>query len=880
MTEHRSEKYLPSMDSEEIEAEFERLALSDPASAITQVETFIEQHQKAAEDRNGTGGTVRMLRSAALAARSTRDLKLSNEYLDRALALPQFPEHRSDRTRLLLTKAYNLFLLGDHVRSVDLVSGLRGDGDAHLQAQIDFQFATILGRLSRNSEAIERLSQALQTVVQTDDRYLHSQILKNRGMFHARDGEYQAAIDDIGDAKDLCVDIGLDFEAAFCDLNLGLAASYAGDLPLAFAQFEVSEPRIRELSGSDFESKTGHCKALLFGGLYQEAADMAGEAAEQCEAAGFMVDAAETRMLEAVALLEAGNPELAAERAERAAAAFADQARDGWHAAAETVLFLLRHRSGVSIDESRLRDNIDRLQVLGQHNDSLEATLLLVEVLADRGQLDRAQSAFDQNRDAISASTMDLRLAGAATEALLLERSGRLPEALSLAEQGFELLTAQQALIGSSDLRVGLRQHGDRLSRFGIRQSLVAGDPISALRWIERGDLATNTPRPVRPSKDPQMQRALSRLRALDDDQLDKKRALEDSIRTLDRAHPGASSPVSPATIEQLTEKLGPTVGVTYGVDDGQLFACTVVDGNSAIHKLGSIEDTIRVTRAARAALRRRISMADGVRTTAATTSGWKPVQQSTDRSQATLKRLDELLLAPLSIDRRAMVICPTPQLFAVPWNALPSRIGVPTSVSSSLTSWALAPEPDLSGASVLVAGPELHNAELEVQAIQSRVQQPTVLTGADAKATEVLQAMDGAALAHIVAHGTVRTDNPLFSSLHLADGQLSVYELSDLARPPAIVVLSACHVGLPADAPGRELLGMATGFSNAGTSCILASTLPVPDDQTTIDIMSRFHEFMSAGLGPAAAWAEVQNSCPETDELLDTASFMVFGRG
>jgi hypothetical protein len=577
-------------------------------------------------------------------------------------------------------------------------------------------------------------------------------------------------------------------------------------------------------------------------------------------------------MLEAVALLEAGHPGPAAERAEHAANAFAAQSRDGWQAAAETVLLSLRHRAGDPVDEDQLKANADRLQALGQRNDSLEAELLMVEVLADRGRLEDAQAQLGRSRQAIDRSTMDLRLAGAATEAVLLERCGRTAEAMEVAERGFELLATQQALIGSSDLRVGLRQHGDRLSQFGIRTALAAAEPLPVLRWLERNDLATNTLRPVRPPEDPQMRQALGRLRALSDEQVEEKRALEETIRTRDRAHPGSSSPTGPADIEWLADQLGDAVGLTYGADGDRLFACVVADGSPTIQFLGSVDDVLRVTRSARAALRRRASVGPS--------PDRRSAARSTARTSATLDRLDEMLLRPLDIGDRPLVLSPTPHLFAVPWNALTSRVGRSTVVTSSLTHWANTEVADPTGASVLIAGPELHHAEQEVLAVESSATSPVLLTGSDATAPRALRAIDGAAVAHIVAHGTVRADNPLFSSLQLVDGKLNVYELSDLAHPPAVVVLSACHVGLPADQPGRELLGMTTGLFNAATSCVVASSLPVADNATTVEIMSRFHRLISDGLGPAAAWAAVQRSCPDDEQVLDAASFVVFGRG
>src|SRR5262249_10944157 len=85
------------------------------------------------------------------------------------------------------------------------------------------------------------------------------------------------------------------------------------------------------------------------------------------------------------------------------------------------------------------------------------------------------------------------------------------------------------------------------------------------------------------------------------------------------------------------------------------------------------------------------------------------------------------------------------------------------------------------------------------------------------ATVTSTLQALDGAALAHLACHGHFRSDSPLFSSLELADGPLNVYDLQNLRRPPGIVVLSACDLALSRLHPGDELLGVAARPAGPG---------------------------------------------------------------
>src|SRR5262249_61829117 len=88
----------------------------------------------------------------------------------------------------------------------------------------------------------------------------------------------------------------------------------------------------------------------------------------------------------------------------------------------------------------------------------------------------------------------------------------------------------------------------------------------------------------------------------------------------------------------------------------------------------------------------------------------------------------------------------------------------------------------------------------------------PVVLGNGPATVARVLNAIDGAGLAHIAAHGAFRAASPLFSSLRLDDGPLTVYDLERLRRGPRRLVLSSCDSGVAAPAGGGAGLGRARG--------------------------------------------------------------------
>ena len=108
--------------------------------------------------------------------------------------------------------------------------------------------------------------------------------------------------------------------------------------------------------------------------------------------------------------------------------------------------------------------------------------------------------------------------------------------------------------------------------------------------------------------------------------------------------------------------------------------------------------------------------------------------------------------------------------------------------------------------------------------------------------------------VAHLVCHGSFSSQNPMFSSLRLADGPMFVYDLERLSPPPAVVVLSACSAGKHATPAGNEILGLAASLLAAGPRAVIAATVAVPDTSSTVDFMKELHRELAAGTGPAEA--------------------------
>jgi CHAT domain-containing protein len=151
------------------------------------------------------------------------------------------------------------------------------------------------------------------------------------------------------------------------------------------------------------------------------------------------------------------------------------------------------------------------------------------------------------------------------------------------------------------------------------------------------------------------------------------------------------------------------------------------------------------------------------------------------------------------------------------------------------------------------------------------------LLTGPAATAAAVTTALDGAPVAHLACHARVRHDNPLWSSLELADGPLCVFDLERVPRPPAVVVLSGCHTGVGVHA-GDGLLGLSATLLTHGTRSLVAAVCALPDTVTTRDVMTALHARIAAGVSPAAALAELSALSGDADAHLTAACLAAFG--
>jgi CHAT domain-containing protein/tetratricopeptide (TPR) repeat protein len=146
-----------------------------------------------------------------------------------------------------------------------------------------------------------------------------------------------------------------------------------------------------------------------------------------------------------------------------------------------------------------------------------------------------------------------------------------------------------------------------------------------------------------------------------------------------------------------------------------------------------------------------------------------------------------------------------------------------------------------------LIMGIENSNAPLirsEVELVSGSVPKPLVRLGQDANYKTLRELGAYSRSIHIATHGQFRPDNPLFSSIRLADSFLSLFDLYELALPVELLTLSGCGTGLNVVAPNDEILGLTRGLLYAGARSVLVTLWDV-DDRSTAQFMASFYNHL-----------------------------------
>ncbi|WP_431074832.1 CHAT domain-containing protein [Microbacterium phyllosphaerae] len=635
--------------------------------------------------------------------------------------------------------------------------------------------------------------------------------------------------------------------------NLGYAALLGGDLVTALGLMTSSRPILAATSDlAAAISDLDRAEVLRDAGLTTEAEELLGAVAVQFGAQRMRQARGEAEFHLARSLLR--HDASAAERAAATASRrFAALGSEGWAARAEAVRLEARLRARptrrpVAEDFTRTAAALTRG---GFRTEA--AALSLTARLADGGRMPRLTA---------DAPT-PLRLRAHEVRAARASAAGRDADARRFAAEGLDLLTAWQQSFGALDLQASLAMHGTELMFSGLAAAARSRNPEVLFEWSERARHLSQQVAPVRPPHDAALSSDLAELRMLRADLAGsdwttdaRVRELRDRVRDRQWSSTGAGGSRERLGLLETRHRLDEDTAILAYVFTREELLCVVVTASGS----SIVELSLPRIEAALDGLRADLDVA------ALTHAG--PMASVVRRSlDERLGLLDDALLAPARAATGGAVrlaLTVPGILGGIPWAMLPGMAATPFTLATSVSRWLGDSDRPLTSAprrlAGFAAGPRVARAEEEVRRAAAAWSDATILTGDEAGVSAVTELATHVDVLHIAAHGRHAVDNPLFSGFELVDGTLFGYDVDLIPRAPDTVVLSACELGRSSVRWGEEALGMTRVWLHAGTRCVIAAPVVVPDD-VACELLGAVHTELANGVAPAVALAAASES-------------------
>ena len=758
-----------------------------------------------------------------------------------------------------------------------------------LEGRVLYRRGIALFTLGRYKAALDDLNHAVSVLQRAGDQLWMARALSARGLVYVAVGSPGRADADLAAAGRLFEETGQELRSIHTVLNRGLVAFQRGDLPAALSYFDEAAAHYRMLNVPTPSLSIDRCAVLLAAGL-------AGDALAEAEAAlrdiehvrGRSTKKAELLLMAANCALAAVQPQAAHDRAQAAYRLFRSQHSAWWQERAGLVLVQARYAAGQASPPLLRAANraAARLEALGS-GEAAQAHLLAGRVALDLGRRDDADRHFIAAARSRRRGPAMARASGWLSEALRAEAAANPRRLLTACRRGLEVLDEHRFTLGASELRAQATARGAELAVLAQRHAARTHQPRLLLSWSERWRATALAVPAVRPPADAELSASLAALRQatsrLENARREsvpitalqwEQRRLESMVRAQSLRARGMADPGgSVVTVAGLLDELGTTQLIEIVDVDGVLRVLICGAGRVRQFTAGRTEDAIRAADFARFGLRRLARS--------------RP-EDDLDSALAILKaagpELQDALLGPAAgyLGDRPVVVVPPGKLHTIPWALLPALGDRVFSVAPSAGAWmrAHAAPPPGRRHVTLARGPGLVSDGAEVPLLAQLYDDVTVLSGGEATAGRVLAALDGAWLAHIAAHGTFRADSPLFSSLRMHDGPLTVYDFEQLHRAPYRLVLSSCDSGVLAPAGADELLGLVSSLLPLGTAGIVAGVVPL-NDYAVVPMMVGLHRCLRAGQTLAESMYSVRCDLAGDPIRRATAvSFVTLGAG
>ena len=763
-------------------------------------------------------------------------------------------------------------------------------------ARLDSNVANIKARQDQFDEALVLYRHAYEQLAMHGEPPDVAAVLSNMATCYINLGDFTSALESYHSARAYCDRHEMPLLVTQADYNIAYLHYLRGEYTRALDLYRTAREH-SERVGDAYHSALCNldCSEMYLElNLCDEAAELAERARTQFGALRMVYEQAKAVTNLAIAASRRGDPTRAGRLFGRARQLFSREGNVVWLALVDLYEAFVLHRETEYVRARQLAEHARDLFAQAV----VPARAALCDLLLARLELQdgNVQAAGDLCR-AVVEKTVDAQTPMLTYQAqfvlgLAREASGDRESALNAFETAHAELENLRTQLRGDDLKLAFLEDKQAVYESLVCSCLASRSPgrlNAAFGYIESGksrslaDLiavraaslaprgaGNNTAAPVlrqelswhyrqleleetRPDK-----RSVGRMEAL----RERTRELEKQLgRSLDEARRtdeefSALQTGTSFNLEEIRSSLAPTTRVLeYYQARGQTYVCVLGCDQLDIVPLGPIADLRRLVRLLQFQLSKfrlgpaYLNMFGAQLQTAA---------------DAHLRELHAMVIAPVRdrLHAEHLVVVPHDVLHYVPFHALLDGtrhliddFTVSYAPSASVYRLCRTKPPSAREGAVVMGVPDAGTPFIldEVRAVAEALPGSHVLVGADATAQELQTRGEHSRFIHVATHGFFRRDNPMFSSIRLGDGPLSVYDLYQFRLSAELVALSGCGTGLSVVVGGDEQLGLVRGLLYAGAHAVLL-TLWDAYDGSTAEFMTTFYQQLNKGRTKAQA--------------------------
>ena len=760
-------------------------------------------------------------------------------------------------------------------------------GDVLRLARLDSNVGNIYFRQDRPRDALVRYQRALdgfQGIGSITDMVA---VLSNLAVCETNVGDFPAALDCYTRARHNADAEGLDILAAQADYNIAFLYYQRGDYREARRLYELSRDRCLK-SGDAYHHALcdlDEAEMDLELNLTGEGEKLALSAARKFESLGMRYEHAKALVSLAVAGSQRGDRVFADRSLRAARRLFALENNAVWSALVDQLRAVLAFHD-LRFDQAHRLSTaawkvLVKIMVPGR---AAHSRILLARLWLRAGHADRARAV---SREAVNLMGEDispsLRFHASLLEGEIHEAQGKFHDAWICYQSSRREIEDLRGRVETEDLRISVLK--DKVAVYEHLVAMSADPPVPSLpldvevafELVQDAKSRALADRTRMPGPEPDSDEARERSRNLRQDLAWLYRQIESAeergtstetlrgrVLELEREililHPERSR--SPEVRKRSLCDLQATIPdnaviLEYFEARHALYAFLVSRQTLRHVRLGSSTPSRQATRLLAFQLGKfRLGPGAGLR------------GSNLEAAREHLRELHALLIAPVEPLLRGvehLIIAPHRYLHGLPFSALDDghaalvdRFTLSFTPSSQVFFNCRNRTPGSCGPPVVMAVADAQAPAMEQEAKEVNAVLPgsTLLSGSAATGAAFRQHTPSARILHLAAHGFFRHDNPMYSSIQLADERLSLNEIQHIPMACRLLTLSACNTGSSIAVGADELLGLMRGFLMAGARSLLLTLWEI-DDHSTSQFMGEFYRRLMKGSRLPVAVAE-----------------------